>query len=156
MRLASTFSMRVAALILMALTCIGNATANDTKTSEKRGTMVLSEGRRYMVAFPQVWASPSEQPLAQPMMLLISSRTKTKVRVMTPSAINEGPRMDKEYTLEANKVLKVPISIAYMHTQSETKTGFGIAVEAKTPISVSTLQQWNGNGEMARHLPVEG
>lgn len=156
MRLASTFSMRVAALILMALACIGNATANDTKTSEKRGTMVLSEGRRYMVAFPQVWASPSEQPLAQPMMLLISSRTKTKVRVMTPSAINEGPRMDKEYTLEPNKVLKVPISVAYMNTQSETKTGFGIAVEAKTPISVSTLQQWNGNGEMARHLPVEG
>lgn len=156
MRLASTFTMRIVALLLLTLTCIGSATAADTKSSEKRGSMVLSEGRRYMVAFPQVWASPSEKPMAQPMMLLISSRTKTKVRVMTPATINEAPRMDKEFTVEANKVLKVPISVAYMNTQSETKTGFGIVVDAKTPISVSTFQQWNGNGEMARHLPVEG
>jgi hypothetical protein len=148
--------MRIVALLLLTLTCIGSATAADTKSSEKRGSMVLSEGRRYMVAFPQVWASPSEKPMAQPMMLLISSRTKTKVRVMTPATINEAPRMDKEFTVEANKVLKVPISVAYMNTQSETKTGFGIVVDAKTPISVSTFQQWNGNGEMARHLPVEG
>ncbi len=156
MRLASNFTMRLAALLLLSLTCIGSVTAADTKSSEKRGTMVLSEGRRYMVAFPQVWASPTEKPLPQPMMLLISSRTRTKVRVMTPATINEAPRMDKEFTVEANKVLKVPIAVAYMNTLSETKTGFGIVVDAKTPVSVSTLQQWNGNGEMARHLPVEG
>lgn len=42
-----------------------------------------------------------------------------------------------------------------MNQQSETKNGYGIAVEAPTPISVFTLQQWNGNGEIARHLPVE-
>jgi hypothetical protein len=109
-----------------------------------------------MVAFPQVWASPSEKPMPQPMTLLISSRTKAKVRVQTPAAINAAPGMDREYSLEPNKVLKIPINTAYMNTMSETKTGFGILVTSSKPISVSTFQAWNGNGEMARHLPVEG
>ncbi|MBU3699124.1 MAG: T9SS type A sorting domain-containing protein [Candidatus Kapabacteria bacterium] len=118
--------------------------------------MSLTQGKRYVVAFPQAWASTSESPFPQPMMLQISSRTKTKVRVTTPAAINEAPRIDKEYILEANRVLSVPVSVAYMNTKSETKTGFGIVVEADAPIWVTTLQQWNGNGETANHLPVEG
>lgn len=74
---------------------------------------------------------------------------------MTPAVVNDGPPMDREYTIEANRVGMIPISVAYMNTLSETKRGYGIAVEAPSPISVSTLQQWNGNGEVARHLPVE-
>jgi len=137
--------------LLVAMFTVLNATAQNSQNK-----LNLTEGTRYMVAFPQVWASPSEKPMAQPMMLMISSKTKTKVRVMTPATINEAPRMDREYTVESNKVLKVPIPVTYMNTQSETKTGFGITVSSKTPISVSTFQQWNGNGEMARHLPVAG
>lgn len=122
---------------------------------DRRGVMSITEGCRYMVAFPQVWASPSETPLQKSMMLLVSSPTKTKVRVKTPAVMNDGPPMDAEYTIEANRVGMIPISVAYMNKLSETKRGYGIAVEAPSPISVFTLQQWNGNGEVARHLPVE-
>jgi hypothetical protein len=115
----------------------------------------LVEGTRYMVAFPQVWASPSEKPMPQPMMLFISSKVKTKVRVQTPAIINDNSRMDREYTLEPNRVLKIPISTNYMSTLSQTRTGYGILVTSPKPISVSTYQAWMGNGELARHLPVD-
>ena len=83
-----------------------------TNVTERRGTMVLTEGRRYMVAFPQVQASPTEKPMPQPMQLLVSSKTKTTFRIQTPAGINDAAKMDKEFTVEANKVLKVPISTA--------------------------------------------
>ena len=38
---------------------------------------------------------------------------------------------------------------------SENIQGNGIEVKADKPISVFTFQAWNGNGELARHLPVE-
>ena len=127
-----------------------------TNVTERRGTMVLTEGRRYMVAFPQVQASPTEKPMPQPMQLLVSSKTKTTFRIQTPAGINDAAKMDKEFTVEANKVLKVPISTAYMNTESEARRGYGILITSKKPISVTTYQAWQGNGEMARHLPVEG
>jgi hypothetical protein len=117
--------------------------------------LVLTEGTRYMVAFPQVQASPSEKPLPQPMQLFISSKVKTKVRVQTPATINDNARIDREYSIEPNKVLKISISTNYMNTTSQTKTGYGILVTSKAPISVSTYQAWMGNGELARHLPLE-
>jgi hypothetical protein len=114
----------------------------------------LVEGTRYMVAFPQVWASPSEKPLPQPMQMFISSKVKTKVRVQTPAGINDAARIDREYSLEANKVLKIPISTTYMNVNSQTRSGYGILVTSKSPISVSTYQAWMGNGELARHIPT--
>jgi len=108
-----------------------------------------------MVAFPAVVASPSEKPLPQPMQLFISSKVKTKVRVQTPSVINDNPRIDREYSVEPNKVLKISVSTNYMSVNSQTKTGYGILVTSKAPISVSTYQSWMGNGELARHLPIE-
>lgn len=108
-----------------------------------------------MVAFPAVVASPSEKPLPQPMQLFISSKVKTKVRVQTPAGINDAARIDREYTLEANKVLKIPVSTNYMNVNSQTRSGYGIFVTSKSPISVSTYQAWMGNGELARHLPVD-
>lgn len=108
-----------------------------------------------MVAFPQVWASPSEKPLPQPMQLFISSKSKTKVRVQTPAGINDNSRMDREYSVEPNKVLKISVSTNYMSTLSQTRTGYGILVTSKAPISVSTYQAWMGNGELARHLPID-
>lgn len=115
----------------------------------------LNEGTRYMVAFPQVWASPSEKPLPQPMMIFISSKVKTKVKIHTPSKINENPIIDREFTLEPNEVLKYPIPLSYMNTESQTKKGYGILVTSNDPISVSTYQAWMGNGELARHLPMD-
>lgn len=155
MRLVSNTTRVALAIILLGVCFLGELSAQTT-TSERRGTMVLTEGRRYMVAFPQVWASPSEKPMPQPMQLFISSKTKGKVRVQTPALINGAARMDREYTLEANKVLRVPISTAYMNTESESRRGYGILVTSSKPISVTTYQAWMGNGEMARHLPVEG
>lgn len=154
MRLVSAKMKTMLAVIMTTIVGVGALSAQDV--TERRGTMVLTEGRKYIVAFPQVWASPTEKPLPQPMQLLISSKSKTTIRVQTPASINDAARIDKEYTVEANKVLKIPVSTAYMNTESETRKGYGIMVTAKKPISVSTYQAWMGNGEMARHLPVEG
>jgi hypothetical protein len=95
--------------LVLALFSIFNATAQNSQNK-----LNLTEGTRYMVAFPQVWASPSEKPLPQPMQLFISSKVKTKVRVQTPAGINDNPRMDREYSVEANKVLKISVSTIYI------------------------------------------
>lgn len=127
----------------------------EAQVTETRGTMSLIEGRRYFVAFPQVWASASEKPGIPPMMLYVSSKTKAKIRVETPAAINSAPRINRNYDLEANKLLQIPISTMYMNTESEARNGFGIYVTGDKPISVFTYQTWQGNGELARHLPTE-
>lgn len=124
-------------------------------TQNSNNKLNLTEGTRYMVAFPQVQASPSEKPLPQPMQLFISSKVKTKVRVQTPASLNDNPRIDREYTVDANKVTRISIPTNYMSVNSQTKTGYGILVTSTKPISVSTYQAWMGNGELARHLPVE-
>lgn len=157
MRIVSATKWVLTVALLAMIASVG-ATA---QTSERRGSMSLIEGRRYMVAFPQVWASPTEKPLPKPMLLLISSKTKAKVRVQTPAGINDAARIDRTITLEANKVYKFDVSTAYMNgvsssgPESETRRGYGILVTGDRPISVSTYQAWNGNGELARHLPVE-
>jgi hypothetical protein len=148
----------VLAVAMLALVANMTATA---QTTERRGSMSLIEGRRYMVAFPQVWASPTEKPLPKPMLLLISSKTKAKVRVQTPAGINDAARISRDITVEANKVYRFDVSTAYMNgvsssgPESETRRGYGILVTADRPISVSTYQAWSGNGELARQLPVE-
>lgn len=134
------------AFIAMTITAFG-------QNSDKK--LNLTEGTRYMVAFPQVWASPSEKPLPQPMQLLISSKVKTKVRIQTPAVINDNARLDREFSLQPNKVLRVSISTPYMNVNSQTRNGYGILVTSKNPISVSTYQAWMGNGELARHLPID-
>lgn len=142
--------------LFMCILAIFGVVASSAQVTEKRGSMALTEGRKYTVAFPQVWASPTEKPMPQPMQLLISSKVKTKIRIQTLAGINDAARIDKEYQVEANKVLKVPISTAYMNVESESRKGYGITITSAAPISVSTYQAWQGNGEMARHLPVEG
>jgi len=125
------------------------------QVKETKGTMGLVEGRRYMVAFPQVWASPSEKPTPTPMLLYISSKVKATVTVSTPSEINSAVRIQRTITLKPNEVYKLSIPISLMSEQSEMRTGYGIQVVGDKPISVYTYQAWNGNGELARHLPVE-
>ncbi len=120
-----------------------------------RSTTLITEGRRYMVAFPQVWAAPTEKPLSQPMLLLLTARDTTAVRVSTPATYTDAARLDKEYKILPGVVTKVPISIAYMNVESQTRKGYGISVTGNRPFSVGTQQAWNGNGETAQHLPVE-
>jgi len=157
MRIASAKKMVFAATML---TLLASASVF-AQTSERRGSMALMEGRRYMVAFPQVWASPTEKPLPKPMMLLISSKTKAKVRIKTPAGINDAAKIDRTIDLKANEVYKFDVSTAYMNgigssgPESETRRGYGIQVEGDRPISVMTYQAWMGNGELARHLPTE-
>jgi len=124
-------------------------------TQNSNNKLNLTEGTRYMVAFPQVQASASEKPLPQPMQLFISSKVKTKVRVQTPAVLNDNSRIDREYTVDANKVTRISIPTTYMSVNSQTKTGYGILVTSTKPISVSTYQAWMGNGELARHIPIE-
>ena len=142
--------------LLLVLLSTFSATAQNSKNK-----IALMEGTRYMVAFPQVWASPSEKPLPQPMQLYISSKVKAKVRVQTPSSINDNARIDRTFTIQPNEVLKFPVPTSYMNgvsatgPESQTKRGYGIFVSSDKPISVSTYQAWMGNGELARHLPIE-
>jgi len=142
MRLLSSLFCGVLASVVLTLASFTSVTASDVKSSERRGTMVLTEGRNYVVGFPQVWASTSEKALKPAMQLFISAKQRTKVRVRTPALINDNARLDREFTVEANKVLKIPITESYMPTASETKTGYGIVVEANKPVSVSTFQAW--------------
>lgn len=120
------------------------------------GTSSLTEGYRYMVGFPQVWPESTEKPMPQPMQLLISSRTRATVRITTPAVVTDVLRIDKEYVVEPNRTLRIPISTAYMNVASEQRSGLGIQVTSDRPITVTTYQAWLGNGETARHLPVEG
>ena len=142
-------------LFILLLVLLSASVLSVAQVREVRGTQAVSEGRRYMVAFPQVWAETSETPLNQSMVLQISSRVRTLVMVRTPAVIDDAPRIDKSFTTEPNVVYRVPISTAYMTSQSETQYGYGILVTSDQPISVSTMQQWNGNGEVARHLPID-
>lgn len=141
-------------VILLAAIAAGPLSAQDV--SDQRGTVTLTEGYRYMVGFPQVWAESTEKPTPQPMQLMISSRTTARVRVVTAAVITDIVRIDNEYVVEPNKPLRIPISTAYMNVASEQRSGLGIQVTSDQPISVSTYQAWLGNGEATRHLPVEG
>lgn len=154
MRVVPNF-LRPLVLTLVALVTGLGMTFAQTSTKETRGTMSLIEGRRYFVAFPKVWASPSEKPMNPSMMLFVSSKSKTTITIKTPAGINQAPRIDRSYDLEPNKILQIPISTAYMNVESEAREGFGIWIEGKKPVSVSTYQAWQGNGELARHLPTE-
>ncbi|MCX6139793.1 MAG: IgGFc-binding protein [Candidatus Kapabacteria bacterium] len=120
-----------------------------------RGKMLITEGRRYMVAFPQVWAAPTEKPLPQPMLLLLSSRDTTTVRITTAASITDVARIDKVVRIVPGIVTKVAISTAYMNVESQARKGYGISATGDRPFSVATQQAWQGNGETAQHLPVE-
>ena len=139
--------------ILLALSVLVGITTADAQTYRR---IDLTEGRRYMVAFPKVWASNTELPLPQPMQLLISSKVRAKVRIFTPAVINDAGGIDREIIVEPNKTAKVPVSISYLPQpdESERRLGYGIQVTSDKPISVTTYQAWMGNGEYARHLPV--
>jgi hypothetical protein len=141
-------------VVLIAMTSALGLTANTT-SSERSGTMSLIEGRRYLVAFPQVWASPTERPLSRPMQLFISSRGDAKITIRTPALVADAPRISRDLTVKKDQVLKFEVNMAYMNTESEARKGLAIEVVGNRPISVSTYQAWNGNGELARHLPVE-
>ncbi len=162
MRIASFSRRTIGVFFLTLVAALGVLSAQDV--TERKGTMGLVEGRKYVVAFPQVWASASEEPLPNPMLLFISSKVKTTVRVRTSAAQNDiGTKIDKTYTVNPNQVIKVPIPRAFMMpssdgneaTTSHVIKGYGLEVTASRPISVSTYQAWTGNGELARHLPVE-
>jgi hypothetical protein len=138
-------------LFCVTIAALGTASAQVTE----RGNIALTEGRQYMVAFTQVWTAPSEKPMPKPMVLFITSKSDTKVKITTPADINQNARINADYSVKKNQVLTVPIDLPYMNEESQTKAGNGIHVTADKPISVSTYQAWQGNGEVTRHLPVE-
>lgn len=144
------------ALLIVCALAMAGAPLSAQDVSDQRGTVTLTEGYRYMIGFPQVWAESTEKPTPQPMQLMISSRTTARVRVVTAAVITDIVRIDNEYVVEPNKPLRIPISTAYMNVASEQRSGLGIQITSDQPISVSTYQAWLGNGEATRHLPVEG
>lgn len=150
---------RLPALVSLCLVvCMTVARADD-----RHGTMAVSEGTRFVVAFPQVWVSAAEEPLPNPMILFISSPMKAVVRVRTSAKNNDlGAKIDKTYTVNPNRVISVPIPRSLMMPSADTNEaatscvirGVGIEITSTAPISVSTYQAWTGNGELTHHLPV--
>lgn len=138
--------------VLIAL--ISNGLSAQT-VREERGWSAQTEGRHYMVAFPEVWAESSEKPTARPMVLYLASHYDTKVRITTPSPTNTNPGISKTVDLVKGQALTVPIDQLYLNKASQTRTGFGIEIVGDHPFSVFTYQSWMGNGEMTRHLPVD-
>lgn len=149
---------------LAALMCLVLVTsASLAHADDRRGTMSVSEGTRFVVAFPQVWADELEEPTANPMVLYISSQVANRVRVRTIAKSNDlGASIDKTYTVKARNAITVPISRSLMMPSADTNDanvsavirGFGIEITSVSPISVATYQSWNGNGELTHHLPV--
>jgi len=122
--------------------------------ADNDGITPITEGRIYVVAFPQVWAETTEKPLSTPMSLIISSQVATTAYISTPAAENSSPRIDKFVQLSPNVPVRVAIPMSYMNQSSGLRNGFGIRVSSPAPITVFTEMAWNGNGEMARHFPV--
>lgn len=134
------------ALLLM-FGCVGAFAQSNTNSP-------ISEGTSFVVSFPQVWAQSSEKPLPNPMQLVVASRNACTVRVRSIAVAMDLPRIDITKMTQPGEVVRIPISTAYMCTESERPVGTGLLVESSMPVTVSTLQQWNGNGEMTQHLPI--
>lgn len=148
----------LAALLLLCLTALGS-----TAQSETRGTMCLTEGTRFLIAYPQVWADSTEGADTLPLSVIISSRFNTVVRIRVPAAKTDiDQRIDKTYQLNADQTIRVPISRSFMMpgsaedqaTESQVIKGVAIEITSQKPISVSTHEAWQGNGERDLHLPV--
>ncbi len=119
-----------------------------------RGSMPLSTGTHFMVAFPQVWADSLEKRMPKPMVLFIASRFNTKAWITTPAESNTLLDIVQEIDIVANVPTEVSIPLNYMSQTSEVATGNGISIVSERPISVEALQAWQGNGELDRHLPI--
>jgi len=123
---------------------------------EVQGSTSLVEGRTYMVAFPAIDRLPNSRPLSSGLELFISSRTSAVVHVSSPAADNDAPLFDRTVSIQPNETARISVPLAYMNLQSEIRRGYGLLVTSDEPISVSTFQPWINDGELARHLPVEG
>lgn len=132
-------------------------------SDDQRGTMPVSEGTRFVVAFPQVWPDAIEEPLPNPMLIYISSAVKTAVRVRTPAVKNDiGTKIDKTYTVNAGQMLIVSMPQSFMMPSGSVEDtalshvikAYGIEITSKAPISVQSYIGWTGNGELINHLPV--
>lgn len=119
-----------------------------------RGTMLLSTGTHFMVAFPEVWADSLEKKMPKPMVLYIASRFNTKAWITTPAESNTLQDLVQEIDIVANVPFEVSIPFTYLSQTSEIATGNGISIVSERPISVEAFQSWLGNGESDRHLPI--
>jgi len=142
-------------LLLFCASCCIPAEAQDV-IGEVRGTTSLVEGRQYMVAFPAIDRLANSRPLSSGLELFISSRTSAVVHVSSPAADNDAPLFDRTVSIQPNETARISVPLSYMNLQSEIRRGYGIFVTSDEPISVSTFQPWINDGELARHLPVEG
>jgi hypothetical protein len=146
--------------LLVALVCVlgfipSTSTASETTKSDYlRGVTAVCDGYRYMVAFPDVGAHPTERPQSRALQINISARYTTRVTINTPATINSIPVNQRSFTLRGGHVLTFNVDLGYLNTRSETRTGLGIEIVSDRPVSVSTDQLWSGNGDRARHLPV--
>lgn len=118
-----------------------------------QGTAPIVEGTHYVISFMKVMASPTEKPLSAPQILLISSRDSCKVHVR--SGATSAVKLDQIVDVVPDVITRVSVPTpAFMAGEHGVVDGSVIIVSSSSLISVSTMVQWNGNGELVRHLPV--
>lgn len=160
MRLPKLYFPRLTVPALMCLMIA--AVASHAQGPGQRGTASVTEGLQYMVAFPQVWAASTEKPSSSPLRIHIISRFKATVRIVNATSDPAITALSETVTIEPNKRYTKSIPLSFMNgfkktnePESEEIRGLGILIESSAPITVYTEQSWMGNGEMARHVPVE-
>ena len=110
----------IVSVIMLMVIGFGIASAQSTETRRK---VALNEGRKYMVAFPQVWASPTELATKEPLTLIITAKQNTVVTINTPSANNINPRINRTVTVQAGKAFRLKVDLGYLPNQPTPATG---------------------------------
>ncbi len=112
----------------------------------------LHEGVRFEVAFGYVWNETSERPLPDPYQILITSSADGVARVEfgPPNA-----RVLLVRSYERLKTLRVTIPMEQArHITLGAIESNAVTVTSTSPISVSTVILYNGNGNQTLHYPV--
>lgn len=132
-----------------------------TSLAQSRGVMTLEKGTHFMVAFPPVTPSLSEEPLPTPLTIICMSDVPATVRIRTAPTAPSANAVDVTLKIVPTGKPVAVGSVTYAASrtfalpstpQKIVSNAFEITSDA--PISVTTRQQWTGNGEDASQIPV--
>ncbi len=128
------------------------ATCGLASAQIETGRTSVTGGRSFVVAFPQVMPESAEKPLPNPMRILIAAKDSAEVRIHSIGSVT--PPFDETIVVLGGTVASVNVPVPFMSSASEVIEGLGISVTSTTPITVSTMMAWAGNGEETNHWPV--
>ncbi|NQW29978.1 MAG: IgGFc-binding protein [Ignavibacteria bacterium] len=141
--------MKVFTLVAISiLFCVqgGNGQVKDVAVSEL--------GTRFVVAFPPMLRARNEGPSQRPLSILVASPFSTTVTISSyGNGVGFAP-LNRTYSLKPNINLFVPISELALFSDAQKIEKVAITITSDLPVSVQTYEEWYGNGELNRCLPV--